>query len=276
MDKYQNVTGQVRHAVVIGLTLSALLLQGCASVPATDRSGSDVRSTPVATSVVNEPLLKAAGNHAGLIELYKDRLQTASDVQTADTNRFYLGQTYLEADDPESTLFYINPVMEADRATADLLLLQSRAFLALGQQGDALEAAVEAMALDSKQETKDPHIANQLGLIYADMEYFSEAKRFFHKARKEMLDDAIVMNNLAMIDILEKNYRSAVERLMPLYNTGQADDRVTANLVVALVRGDMYEEFKAVYTGAKTEQERIELYRAISAMEPRSLSASEE
>ncbi|MFK0570900.1 tetratricopeptide repeat protein [Endozoicomonas sp.] len=268
MDKYQNVTGQVRHVVVIGLTLSVLWLQGCASVPAADSGGSD----PVAGPVANEPLLKAAGNHAGLIELYKDRLQTASDVQTADSNRYQLGVTYLEAYDAESTLFYINPVIEAGRADASILLLQSRAFLVLDQQGKALQAAVDAMGKDAK----DPRIANQLGLIYADMEYFSEAKRFFHKARKGMLDDAIVMNNLAMIDILEKNYRSAVERLMPLYNTGQADDRVTANLVVALVQGGMYEEFKSVYTGAKTEQERMDLYRAISTMEPRRLSESEE
>lgn len=270
MDKNPNITGKIRHALAIGLCLSVLLIQGCATNSSSDsRRAAD--APVLADSVANESLLKAAGNHAGLVELYKNQLKTAPDVQTEDASRYLLGQAYLDARDPDSTLFYINPVVSAGRANAKMLLLQSRAYLDLEQQGDALQAAVDAMALDPK----DPHIANQLGLIYADMGSFSEARRFFHKARQGMLDDVIVMNNLAMINILEKKYRSAVERLMPLYNTGQADDRITANLVVALVLGGMYEEFKAVYTGARTEQERVQLFRALSEMKAVSLSAAQ-
>ena len=249
------------------IVLSAVLLQGCASVPSAD-SGQAINDNSLSvTSVANESLLKAAGNHVGLIDLYKEQLLQAETIQEADSSRYQLGLTYLEAHDPESTLFYIDPVAQAKRANADTLLLQSRALLALEKTNEALQSATDAQAMDGN----DPRITNQLGLIYSHMGDYQEARRFFRKAREGMLDDAIVMNNLAMIDILEKNYKEAVDRLMPLYNTGQADDRVIANLVVALVRGKMYDEFKSVYTGAETEQERIELYRAISDMENLSL-----
>ena len=235
------------------LLLAVLLVQGCVTTG----------QMPPNPDEPNEALLQAAGNHAGLIELYKSQLIAAGTVQESDQYRYQLGQAYLAMSDPESTLFYIKPVIENNRGNGDVWLLQSRAQLAMDNISDALSAA--STALDFSND--DPRIYNQLGLIYARNREYEQARTYFNKARTHMLNDITVKNNLAMIDILQEDYDSAIQRLMPLYNANLADDRVTANLVLALVRSQRYEEFKAVFSDAKTEQERIALFRVLSELE---------
>ena len=236
------------------LLLAVLLVQGCVTTG----------QMPPNPDEPNEALLQAAGNHAGLIELYKSQLIAAGTVQESDQYRYQLGQAYLAMSDPESTLFYIKPVTDAGRGSDAFWLLKSRAYMALDVQEKSLEAAETALAL----EARNPFVHNQLGQVYARAGDYHGARVAFTEARMLMLDDVIVKNNLALLDILEGDYESAVRRLMPVYNIGQADDTVTANLLLALVRSGRYQEFTTVLNTAETEEERLMLFSILSALEP--------
>ena len=234
-------------------------LSGCVTTTGKNNSG----TANISLSQSSEILLQAAENHSALIELYKQQLKNTSDQNINTETLLKLGKAYLASGDPESTLFYIEPLINAG-GDAELMLLKSRALFELGNLDDALGAARVAHNFN----TEDPNIPNMLGLIYASTGELEEARSSFMQARAGLLDDQTVKNNLAMLDILENNYVSAVERLMPLYNAGQADERIKANLVFALIKGGMYDEFKAIYTEADTEAERVALFRMLSEVTP--------
>ncbi|AMO55931.1 tetratricopeptide repeat protein [Endozoicomonas montiporae] len=238
----------------IVVLLVPLMIQGCTT---TGQVVTDIDAP-------NEALLQAAGNHAGLIELYKTRLMNAGNVQEQDQCRYQLGQAYLAMSDPESTLFYIKPVTDEGRGNDQLWLLKSRAYLALDQPDKSLYCAETALAIKNN----NPYVHNQLGQVYARVGDYAGSRAAFTEARVLMLDDVIVKNNLAMLDILESDYDSAVRRLMPVYNAGQADDTVKANLVLALVRSGRYDEFVSVMQSAETEEERVVLFSILAALEP--------
>ena len=237
------------------LFLSALILQGCVT-----SGGAEFN----ANAPTNEALLIEAGNHSALTEYYKEQLGMTLPLIQQDELRLKLSQNYMRMADPDSALFYIEPTIAGNRGNADTYLLQSRALLAIGKTGDALGSIDRAMQLSPE----NPHIHNQTGLVYIRQGQYIQARRAFNKARQYWLDDVTVKNNLALLDILEGQYETAVTRLMPLYTSGQADDKVIANLIVALVRARRYNEFKSVYSGARTEEEYVTVYQLLSTMEP--------
>ena len=215
----------------------------------------------------NEALLIAAENNAGLIDFYREQLENAQTTRESDELRIKLSESYLNMGDPDSTLFYLQPIIEAGRQTAELLLLQSRAQLAMQKHEHSQETALTALAMDDS----NPNTHNQLGLVYARSGDYDNARFHFNQARILWLDDVTVKNNLAMMDILEGRYETAVSRLMPVYLAGQADDRVIANLTVALARSGRYPEFKSVYNDARNEEEYQAVFHLIATMEPRQL-----
>ncbi|CAM3513803.1 tetratricopeptide repeat protein [Parendozoicomonas haliclonae] len=253
-----------RSLILTVLVLVAALLNGCSALGPTQKPSEQAKYQGA-----NEALLKAADNHAGLIELYKTRMQKGEPAER-DRARLELGQVYLDTGDPESTLFTIEPLFlrtvenGEGRPDAEGWLLKSRAQLALGQPTPAMESIKQALALRPGH----PHILNQSGLIYAETGNYSEARQAFIQARHAMLDDLTVKNNLAMLDILEENYKAAIQRLMPLYTSGQADDRIKANLTLAVVRAGLYQEFRTLCGQGKTEQETAALFMALSEAKP--------
>ncbi|MGY0217811.1 tetratricopeptide repeat protein [Endozoicomonadaceae bacterium StTr2] len=246
------------------LLLLAGLLQGCATSPS-DTSGQIKTANKQSNNKIgrepDESLLQTAGNHAALIELYKTRLQNTKDAETAYESRLKLGQTYLDTGDPESTLFYIAPLLKKNYQRPELLLLHSRALLATGEVDRALATAIKARDLDPA----NPRISNHLGVIHARKGNYSSARHYFNRARAGLLDDATIKNNLAMLDILEENYDAAVNRLMPLYKSGQGDEKITSNLVFALAKTGRYNDFKTIYSETNSESERVELFRVLTA-----------
>ncbi|MGY0217799.1 tetratricopeptide repeat protein [Endozoicomonadaceae bacterium StTr2] len=248
------------------MILGLILLQGCTgsfqniqqhAPQSVDNSGPE----PAAS---NEILLQAAQNHAGLIALYKSRLQGSQSQSERDEIYLKLVTIYLETHDTESAQFYLSQVSALGNDTAKALLLYSRTYQLNDKTGQALEAALKAREL----QPDNPDINNQLGLLYAEQNNYSMARQYFSQARINMLDDAAVKNNLAVLDILEQNYESAAQRLLPLYSSGQADERIRANLLIALAKGGMYSEFRRVYGDSASERENVELFRALIDANP--------
>ncbi len=241
------------------LILTCLILQACST--ATVKTKNSQPQIPAS----NERLMTVAENYSGLIELYKSRLSKTSDIKETDQIRQKLGDVYLSTGDPESTLFYIEPVISSGRGNAALFLQKSRALLAMDKIPEALQTGITALSFNSS----DPDILNQLGLVYANLHQYVEARQYFDKARAAGIDDITSKNNLAMIDILEQHYDAAIKRLMPLYRSGQTDDQVRSNLLIALAKKGQFKTFSVVYGQANSEDERLMLYQVLSGSEAR-------
>ena len=206
---------------VVCLTLSA-----CAGHQVKDTSEQQPVLGKAVIEQPNETLLQAAENYAGLISLYKQQLEQTETAEQEDNIRLKIAGAYLGAQDPESALFYLDPVIEQGRGSADLFLLKSKSLLVISDYQQALKAAITAYGFGAD----NPEIFNLMGQAQVYLGYLPSARRNFEKARKGGLDDLKAQNNLAMLDILEGHYDAAAKRLTALYRTGQADDQVKANL----------------------------------------------
>lgn len=233
--------------------------------------------------MANEALLEAAENYAGLIELYKSRMQQGKPAEQEQA-RLKLAEVYLQTDDPESALFTIEPLFTINppltvkplsgnakssdnNTTVTSWLLKSRALFALGDLEQAMVTAKQAQSdanATSSAHPLSPRIVNHIGLIHVAYGEYEEARTAFNEARHAMLDDLTVKNNLAMLDILEHDYKSAIGRLMPLYTTGQADEQIKANLAIALARAGHYQDFKALIAQGEPEPETATLFMTLS------------
>ena len=235
------------------------ILAGCVSPGLKPSIPKETEETPA-----NEALLKAASNHAGLIQLYKTRLSQAKTPEEQKSSRLQLAGAYLETGDPESTLFTLEPLISGVSKDSEVWLLKARAVLAMGELETALMDINQSLSLAPES----PTTLNQQGVIYASMGQYNQARQSFNKARTTMFDDLVIKNNLAMLDILEKKYDAAIQRLMPLYTSGQADERIKANLSLALARAGLYNEFKTVHSEARSEQEKLSLFMTLSSATP--------
>lgn len=233
--------------------------------------------------MANEGLLEAAENYAGLIELYKSRMQQGKSAEQEQA-RLKLAEVYLQTDDPESALFTIEPLFAINplltvkplsgnakpsdnNTTVTSWLLKSKALFALGDLEQAMVTAKQAQSdanATSPVHPLSPRIMNHIGLIHVAYGQYKEARTAFNEARHAMLDDLTVKNNLAMLDILEYDYKSAIGRLMPLYTTGQADEQIKANLAIALARAGHYQDFKALIAQGQPESETATLFMTLS------------
>lgn len=237
--------------------IATITLQGCATTNTQFVSDNSPDTAPASNA--NEALLQAVGNHSGLIALYRHRLAQSTDTAGQNEQRLKLAETYLEAGDTESALFYCQPVIEGTGTLEKAcLLVKSKALLATGDHQQALVASERALALVPQ----DPAILNQLGLVYADAGRYEEARTRFNQARLLMLDDVTARNNLAMVDLLEQRWPQAADKLMPLFHSGQADDKVTANLLLALARSGREQEFVVVC--GRTRQTCQQYYKTLS------------
>ncbi|MCL6271462.1 tetratricopeptide repeat protein [Sansalvadorimonas sp. 2012CJ34-2] len=267
VPSYNRATG------IRGLALGTLCLfiQACSQLPVQEAPAETLveKTPPVAEEKagtaevpadVNETLLRTAKNYSGLIQLYKNKLAGAKSIEDEDTFRFQLAKAYLESGDADSAIFYIDPVILSGRDSYELFLLKSRALLAKNDAGGALRTAITAHSYG----VEDSEIYNQLGMVYARTGNYPRARVNFQKARQLMMDDSVVQNNLAVLDVLEEHYDAAADKLLSLYRTGQADERVRANLALALAKSGRYSEFVSIFGQGKGEEERLRLFSGLA------------
>ncbi|MCL6268521.1 hypothetical protein M3P05_00960 [Sansalvadorimonas sp. 2012CJ34-2] len=242
-----------------------LAVQGCVSAGSGQEfSDAEKSQTPRegAFEEHNEALLKVTENYMGLIDLYKKQMGQVgdNDIQTSDKYRIQIAEAYVHMEDYESALFHLESVNEHKSGSAEYFLLKSKALLASGERDLALQAVVTAYGFDSKT----PQVFNQLGRVQAAKGNYQAARRHFEKARKELLDDMVVQNNLAMLDILEGNYHNAAKRLLTFFKTGRADDQVKSNLAFSLAKSGRYQDFVSLFGAGKKEEERLALFQALA------------
>lgn len=204
--------------------LLLFLLSGCQSWPNSKEQEYD--------EGYRETILLKANNYQGLLQLYRDRLKVKEDPKT----RLQVASYYYLLNDYEASRHFLAPLLSSN-PSQDVFLLEAKNLLDMGERTRALEAVNKVIALNNRN--GDAH--NIKGIILAESGNFDGAVQSFTVARQELIDDEIVMNNLAMIAILRGNYKQAVDYLMPLYSRGNRSSRLLHNLVFALIKNHDYE-----------------------------------
>ncbi|MCG7497040.1 hypothetical protein MHO82_09195 [Vibrio sp. Of7-15] len=229
-----------------------LLLSGC--VDSSSKSSSAFQGDRDST----ESLLLKTKNYSRLIEMYKSDLK---EEDTKDT-RVKLAKTYLAMEDAESALFYLSTILLDKERDAEIFYLQAQIQYDFQQNDKAMKSVQTALSI--APDYPDAH--NLMGILYADSDQFELARIAFNQARLGLADDVKVKNNIAVLDIIEKDYRAAISRLLPLYLNGQADDQVKANLLIAMSKMGNYDYVKSILSKDYEDEEIIQLFHSLNTL----------
>ncbi|AAU38381.1 MULTISPECIES: tetratricopeptide repeat protein [Basfia] len=194
-------------------------LGGCSGLPMSDSE----------SFVAKEKLYHSTNNYNGLISLYREQLKTTED----NSVRYKLALTYYQKGDSQSSLDYLQPLLnEQNLYFQSATILQIRNLIQLQNYNEAISSA-------SMLISKYPHNSeayNLRGIANAQLGKYKNAEQDINSARNRFINDVIAINNLAMLKIINGDYKNAVNLLLPQYLNGAKEQRLVHNLVFALVK----------------------------------------
>jgi tight adherence protein D len=227
-----------------------ILLSGCVS-------GSSTTEKPKYT---NKQLIESSGNNQELIKLYKQELLSSDTPET----RVKLVHSYIKTKDFESAIFYIQPLIGSDKPNAEAYFLYGKAKFGLNELSQAQIALQKAIQLDPNH----GDALNLYGVISAYNGDYVQARKYFVQARQRMIDDVTVKNNLAMVDLIEGKYESAVDKLTPLLAQGNSSPKVRSNLAFAYAKLGQYQQFAQLLADVKiTAADMKQIYQQLANVE---------
>ncbi|PWI35232.1 hypothetical protein DI392_02905 [Vibrio albus] len=227
------------------ILLLAFLVGACASGNSTIQAQADqVRSES------KEQILLNTANREQLITFYKQQLKENYSTET----RIKLIEAYLESGDTESASFHLTEIESDEEHAAKIVFLKARVAYLSGNYLEAYQYAQTALSLSASY----PEAENLMGLIQAERGELVSAREHFLSARRHYYDDAIIKNNLAVIDLIEENYRSAVQRLQPLYLKTGGDTQITSNLLIAYAKLGEYKAVREILKEQDYSEEDIQ------------------
>lgn len=224
--------------------LGVMALSGCVASPSTNSEFSS-----------KENLLIQTNNYSQLVNLYKEELRT----KESKVLRIKLSEAYLKAGDAESALFYIAPITQSSEVLVPALMIQAHSQYELGELVRASET-IKRLESAGKLTAEGENLA---GVINAGQGEYKLAKHYFNLSREHLFDDIKVKNNLAVIDMVESDYKKAVQRLLPIYLNEQADDQIIANLTLAMAKLGNFEYVKSILGSSYSHEEAIERFAAL-------------
>lgn len=208
-----------------------------------------------------EYILSKVNNYHGLINLYRDKLSRKDDAST----RYKLADLYYQTEDYESSRYYLQPLL-ITRPDEENLLLESQNLLEQGKNNEGL--SVISRVLDINDDNGNAH--NLRGIFLARIGNFPAAQQEFNKARLRFVDDSVVLNNMAMLAIMQEDYTTARNYLMPLYARGHISQQISHNLVFVLVKMQNFQEAESILRADKIYDQRDGLLESLSQIKPRS------
>lgn len=212
------------------IIIISLLLSGCHGIsPSYKFSGnSDYQARD---SAEKEYVLQQSKNYGGLIDLYKQRLKNKENTET----RFKLAEYYYLVHDYKSSQHYLAPLL-TNSQSEQVYLLQAKNLSATGQYRSAMNYINMAIG----RNPKSGESYNIKGIIMSKNGQLSQASGAFETARNLYVNDEVINNNLAMVEIYSQRYDSAVRYLLPLYLRGYKETGFIHNLVFALLKSGDY------------------------------------
>ena len=237
---------------IISLTafLALLALGGCQS----QTGGGELNDSQ------REYILSKVNNYNGLIKLYREKLSRKEDKDT----RYQLAEYYYLAEDFDSSRQYLQPLI-ANNPDERALLLASKNLMELGNYSEA-QAMVAGVL---RQNPQSGEAWNMQGILLAQDGDFTGAARAFNSARQRFVDDDIVINNLAMLAIMQNDYATARDYLFSLYGRGHASQKVLHNLVYVLVKLQDFNGAESILQQEKMADRSDGLMEALAKVNPR-------
>lgn len=208
-----------------------------------------------------EFILSKVNNYRGLINLYREKLNAKENP----TDRYKLAKYYYLLEDYESSRLYLKPLME-NRPDEDVLLLEGQNLLALGQNSEALSAIAKVLEMNPD----NGEAWNIRGILLAQGGSFRDAYQAFESARMRFVDETIIINNLAMLAIIQEDYAKARDYLIPMYRRGQTSQKMLHNLVFVLVKLNDYSGAENVIHEHNMYENTDGLLTSLSRVKPRS------
>ncbi len=221
-----------------------LLLSGCVAKNRSAQPAGEYR----------EQILLEANNYDGLIDLYRSRLKKRENAAV----RLKLATFYYLSRDSKSSLYYLQPLLK--KPNEEIYLLHVKNMIALADYEGALKVA-DAMLL---KYPKSAEGWNLRGIILADTGKLAEALPDIQRSRDLFLNEAIALNNLAMLAMLNGRYDEASRLLLPLYLKGKKDRQLIHNLVFALVQSGDQRSARDIVTTEKLAADPERLIAALS------------
>lgn len=216
---YSNLTKKTLFPILVMLLTACSTLQ---QMTAPSTSSTDI--------VSKEKLYESTNNYNGLISLYREVLKNGEDPSI----RYKLSQSYYKKGDSHSALLYLEPLTNDPQFLEKATILKVKSLVQLKQYNDAISEA--SFLLTRYPNSVDTY--NTRGVAYAQIGKLNDAKNDFSKARELFINDIVAINNLAMLNIINGDYKNAVQLLLPQYLNGEKEQRLVHNLVFALVKSD--------------------------------------
>ncbi|HBC6427781.1 hypothetical protein EAJ18_19405 [Citrobacter amalonaticus] len=208
-----------------------------------------------------EYILTQLNDYQGLIEIYRNKLS----VKDNDDERYYLSQLYNKIGDYSSSNIYLAPLVEK-KGSKEYLLLKTQNLLELGKENEAQAILNEMLAHDDS----NGELWNLQGILLAQTGDYLKATLSFEKARGLFYDEEVVVNNLAMMAILQGDYITARNYLLPLYSRKEYKPQTAYNLAYALVKSDDYESAKKIIIDDKLSTSQPDaLIASLAKLSPR-------
>lgn len=208
-----------------------------------------------------EYILTQLNDYQGLIEIYRKKLS----VKDNDDERYHLSQLYNKIGDYSSSNIYLSPLIENSKEQK-YLLLQAKNYLELGQEKNA-EPILKALLL---KDGSNGELWNLQGVLLAQQGNYSEATTSFERARGLFYSEEIVINNLAMMLILQQDYQKARDYLLSLYSRKKYQQQTVYNLVYTLVKTNDYASARKVLIDEKLSPSNSdELIHSLANLSPK-------
>lgn len=208
-----------------------------------------------------EYILTQLNDYQGLIEIYRNKLS----VKDNDDERYYLSQLYNKIGDYSSSNIYLAPLVEKNK-DKKYLLLQAKNYIELGQEDNAAPILKELLLKDES----NGELWNLQGVLFAQQGHYSEATTSFEKARGLFYNEEIVINNIAMMAILQQDYQKARDYLLSLYSRKKYQPQTVYNLVYTLVKTNDYASARKVIIDEKLSPSNPDaLIHSLANLSPR-------
>lgn len=235
----------------LALALSALIISGCQN-SLFDEKKIDQQQ--------KEYILSKVHNYQGMIQLYRDKLSQKDERDT----RYRLAELYYQVEDYESSRHYLKPLL-ANTKEEKGWLLEGKNLLETENTAEALAAIERVLRLNPD----NGEAWNLRGVLLAKSGDFALAEQAFREARLRFVDDNIVLNNLAMLAIMQEDYAVARDYLMPVYARGNISQKMQHNLVFVLVKLQDFQGAEEILRQDKMYSNRDGLLESLARVKPR-------
>ncbi|MCO4772532.1 MAG: tetratricopeptide repeat protein [Deltaproteobacteria bacterium] len=178
--------------------------------------------------------------------------------------RIDLAEAMVRTDRPDSALKIIRKARDEGLAGSDLTVVQARALLAKGLDGES-----EAL-LDGVLQSNPRHAGAlaALGILYLDQKRTDAAADAFERAARRNPEDADLLNNLGFALLVSKRYVEAEAALREATRIDPASDRARNNLGFALAALGRIQEARQAFLAVVSPEDAEHNLRLAARLYP--------